>query len=111
MDFASSDSLRWGGQLLWLCTWTMILTPCWCEAFGFWLVGIHPLAEFSPIIDMATSVRSLVDPEDNTDLVVSWVAWEVLLTWLVEADDQAIVRDWLHCLKARPDQSGVLLME
>ena len=48
MDFASSDSLRWGGQLLWLCTWTMILTPCWCEAFGFWLVGIHPTADFSP---------------------------------------------------------------
>jgi len=35
----------------------MILTPCWCEAFGFWLVGIHPLAEFSPKIDQ-TAINS-----------------------------------------------------
>ena len=80
MDFASLDSLRWGGQLLWLCTWTTILTPCWCEAFGFWLVGIRPLAEYSPIFSVATSVRSHVDPDDNTDVVVSKVAWEVLRT-------------------------------
>ena len=68
----------------------MILTPCWCEAFGFWLVGTHPTADFSSVIDMATSVRSLVDPEGNkTAVVVSWTAWEDLLAWLEEADDQA----------------------
>ena len=87
----------------------MILTPCWCEAFGFWLVGIHPTAEFSRITDMATSVRSLVDPAGiKTDVVVSWAAWKDLLTWLEEADDRVIVREWLPRLKAEPDQSGVL---
>ena len=87
----------------------MIPTPCWCEAFGFWLVGIHPTADFSSVIDIATSMRSLVDPKGNkADVVVSWAAWEELLTWLEEADDRAIVREWLPRLKAGPDKSGAL---
>ena len=87
----------------------MIPTPCWCEAFGFWLVGTHPTADFSSVIDMATSMRSLVDPEGNkTAMVVFWTAWEDLLAWLEEADDRAIVREWLPQLKAGQNKSGAL---
>jgi len=78
---------------------------------SFWvLAGWHPpKSDFSRVIDMATSVRSLVDPEGNkTDVVVSWAAWEELLTWLEQADDRAIVREWLPRLKAGPDKSGAL---
>ena len=63
----------------------------------------------TPVMDMVASVRFLVDSVGNkTDVIVSWTAWEELLTWLEQADDRAIVREWLPRLKAGPDKSGAL---
>lgn len=62
-----------------------------------------------PMRQMIASVRFLVDPAGNkTDVVVPWTTWKELLTWLEEADDRAIVRDWIPHLKAGPGKSGAL---
>lgn len=61
-----------------------------------------------PVTNMA-SVRFVVDPTGNkTDVVVPYTTWQELLTWLEEADDRAVVREWLPRLKAGLAQSGAL---
>lgn len=62
-----------------------------------------------PVVEMANSVRFIVNPVgDRTDVVVPWSAWQELLAWLEEADDRAIARDWLPRLKDGPTKSGAL---
>jgi hypothetical protein len=61
-----------------------------------------------PVATIA-SVRFVVDPTGNkTDVVVPWAAWQELLAWLEEADDRAVVREWLPRLKAGPTRGGAL---
>lgn len=69
-----------------------------------------PLQEIdNPLEVAATSVRYLVNAEGNrTDVVLPLPTWESLLIWLEEADDRAIVREWLPRLKAGPVASGAL---
>lgn len=70
--------------------------------------SMHSVVD-APVLDLAASVRFLVDPVGNrTDVVVSWETWDQLMAWLEEADDRAIVREWLPRLQVGPDTSEVL---
>ena len=63
----------------------------------------------NPLEIAAALVRYLVDANGSkTDVMLPLSAWENLLAWLEEADDRAIVREWLPRLKAGAVTSGAL---
>jgi len=62
--------------------------------------------------EVLSSARYLVDANgDKTDVVLPLSAWDKLLVWLEEADDRAVVQEWLPRLKLGPVASGALRWE
>ncbi len=62
--------------------------------------------------DVVISARYLADGQGgNTDVVLSWAAWQSLLGMLEDLDDREVVRRWLPRLKAGPEEAGALSWE